>query len=128
MVKLMGGEISSSSTVLHVNWAFVSSFVAKYSRVESVVESPVMGSTWTEVRMETPTQETNNTEKPLCEYHRSKYQNTNLTKQLKKKKKDAPSPSANRGLLSFSHVIFTAGFASSATHVASWRTEIKIKS
>lgn len=80
MVKLMGWEVRSSSTVLHVNWAFVSSFVAKYSRVEKVDESPVMESTRTEVRMETPTQETNNTENPHREYHRSKYQNRNLTK------------------------------------------------
>lgn len=84
MVKLMGWEIRSSSTALHVNWAFVSSFVAKYSRVETVFESPVMEFIRTEVRMETPTQETNSTEKPHCEYHRSKYQNSNLTKQLRK--------------------------------------------
>lgn len=87
MAKLMGREIRSSSTVLHMNWASVSSFVAKYSRVEKVLESPVMESTWTEVRMETPTQETNNTEKPHCEYRRSKHQIRNLTKQLKKKKR-----------------------------------------
>lgn len=38
-------------------------------------------------------------------------------------KKDIPSPSATRGLLFFSHVIFAGGFASAATHVASCRTK-----
>lgn len=44
-----------------------------------------------------------------------------------KKKKDTPFPSANSGLLFFSHVIFAAGFASAATHVASWRGGTKVK-
>lgn len=65
MVKVTGWDTRSSSTVPHVNWAFVSSFLAEYSRVEEVVDSPVMASTSTEVRMEIPTQETNNTKNPL---------------------------------------------------------------
>lgn len=38
-----------------------------------------------------------------------------------------PFPSATRGLLFFSHVIFAAGFASGATHVPSCGTKEKSK-
>lgn len=74
-MKVTGWDTRSSSTVLHVNWAFVSSFLAEYSRVEEVVDSPVTASTSTEVRMEIPTQETNNPKKSQCANHRNKRQN-----------------------------------------------------
>lgn len=61
MLKVTGWDTRSSSTVLHMNCAFVSSFLAEYSRTEEVVDSPVMGSTSTEAWMEVPTQEMNNT-------------------------------------------------------------------
>lgn len=63
MVKVTGWDNRSSSIVLHVNWAFASSFLAEYSRTEEVVDSPVTGSTSTEAEMEIPTQETNDVQK-----------------------------------------------------------------
>lgn len=58
-MKVTGWDTRSSSTVLHVNSAFVSSFLAEYSRTEEVVDSPVMGSTSTEAWMEVPVPEMN---------------------------------------------------------------------
>lgn len=74
--------------------------------------------------MEVPAQEMNvikNKQKKHAENHRQEKSEGN-SDQLTLKK-DIPSPSASRGLLFFSHVIFAAGFASAATHVASCGTK-----